>query len=332
MQIPNLFHTSFGMYLAQSLLHALLATLIAGAAIEAWKIESPRVRQRFRLTVILFAIFSFPLYHLMNSERNAVLFRSHALFDSFRWLDIELLGVFPMHLGLALLFGATTLVFFFQEMVPIVRHFLTPSVEPQFALIKPADDSPVGKALRALPRPLPDIFIIHEDEPMLFSTTKRRSPAIYLTTGLAKKLTGEQLRAAVAHEMAHIARSRPLLLIGGFLLRSLMCFNPVVLVEFRRAIRNEEKICDDIAVGMTGNAHALAEALRAFYAADDQAEESAPARPKRTKLSLEEYSHNLQLHTRIARLEKGEADEAGTAWFPFVLSFGVIAVINYFIV
>lgn len=331
MHIPNIFHTYFGMYLAQSFLHALLATLIAGAAIEAWKIESPLVRQRFRLTVILFAIFSYPFYQIINGERNTHLFRTHALFDSSRWLDFDLLGVFPMHLALVLIFAATTFVFFFQEMIPIIRHFLAPAVEPQFALIKPSDDSPVGRALRPLPAPLPDMFIIHEDEPMLFSTTKKK-PAIYLSTGLAKKLTADQLRAAVAHEIAHIARSRRPLLFGGFLLRSLMFFNPVVLVEFRRAIRNEEKICDDIAVSMTGDAQALAEALRTFYASDDQTEEGTPPMSRKAKLSLEEYSHNLQLQTRIARLERGAVNEDEGAWLPFFLAFGAIGAINYFIV
>ena len=74
MIIPNIFHTYLGMYMAQSFIHALIATIITGAAIEAWKIDSPAVRQRFRLSVILIAIFSFPIYQLINSERSTLFF------------------------------------------------------------------------------------------------------------------------------------------------------------------------------------------------------------------------------------------------------------------
>jgi Zn-dependent protease with chaperone function len=330
MNIPDIFHTSLGMYMAQSFIHALVATILTGAAIEAWKIDSPRVRQRFRLSVILIAIFSFPLYQLINSDRGSLFFRVDAFFDSYRWLDMELWDFVPLHLFLVVIFVATTLVFLFQEMLPILRHFVIPTVEPHIAVIKPGEDSPVGRALKPLRARLPEVFIVHDDEPVLFSTTLKQ-PAIYISVGLAKRLTAEQLQAAVAHEIAHIARSKRPVLLAGFLLRTLMFFNPVVLVEFRRAIRNEEKICDDIAVTITGKPGVLADALKRFYSSEEEYEEEDDD-PHSLKIRLEEYSHALQLETRIARLEQEFTKNEDDGWFPFVLSMGIILIVNYFIV
>ena len=333
MHIADFFHTYPGMYIIQSFFHALIATIITGAAIEAWKIDSPIVRQRFRLSVILLAIFSFPLYQLINPERGTLFFRLDALFDSSRWLEMELWGVVPLYLFFIAIFVITSIIFVLQEMVPILRHFIEPTVDPQIAVIRPSEESPVGKALRGISAALPDVFIIHDEEMALFSNT-RGKPAIYLSAGLANQLTAEQIQAAVAHEMAHIARSKFSVLLAGFILRTLMFFNPVVLVEFRRAIRNEEKICDDIAVSLTGKPSALAETLKKFYSQEheeDPVGEDTPNHASR-KISLEEYSHNLQIETRIARLEEGGPSLRDGAWFPLVFSFSIIAVINYYVV
>ena len=49
---------------------------------------------------------------------------------------------------------------------------------------------------------------------------------------LVGALSVEQLQAALAHEFAHVVRSRRPLLIAVYLLRIVMFFNPVVLVAF----------------------------------------------------------------------------------------------------
>lgn len=331
MNIPNIFHTVPGMYMVQSFLHALVATLITGGAIAAWKIESPRVRQRFRLSVILISIFSVPLYQLINKDRGSLFFRIDALFNSHRWLDMELWNVIPLHLFLVTIFAATMFIFIFQEMLPILRHFAMPTVDPDIAVIRPGHDSVVVKALKPLSDRLPDLFIVQEDEPVIFSTTFKK-PAIYLSAGLAQILNADQVRAAVAHEIAHIARSRRPVMLAGFVLRMLMFFNPVVLVEFRRAIRNEEKICDDMAAAMTGKPEVLADTLRRFYAPDEDPREAPDRSGQSVKMRLREYSHALQLETRIARLEQWSGTAEDSGWFPYSVSLGVILFINYGIV
>jgi beta-lactamase regulating signal transducer with metallopeptidase domain len=122
------------------------------------------------------------------------------------------------------------------------------------------------------------------------------------------------------------------LLVVVFLLRVLMFFNPVVLMEFRRIVQEDEKICDDFAVSLTRNPLALSESLRKLYLDE---EESKPGKAKDIMSemeALEGYSHRLNIESRIARLEKGYANTGDKGWFAFALALAVALVMNYFIV
>jgi Zn-dependent protease with chaperone function len=319
-----------GMYLVQSFFHSLIAALVVDTALQAWNIEGPVVRQRFRLIVIIIPLISFPLYQLLNPARSGLTFRLDALLDANRWLNIEVWGVVPVGLFFFLFLGFATAVFIFQEMVPIVRHAFA-SKDVAAERTRPAPGSPVVRALEALPGEKPDVFILDDDEFVLFSVTGRR-PAVFLSSGLVRALTVEQLRAAMAHEIGHIRRSRRPLLAAVFLLRMLLFFNPVALMEFRRIVQEEEKICDDVAVAMTGNRTALAEVLEKFYYTDDEENpvpmQDAPGLRDR----LEEYSHTMLIESRITRLAADPARQEGRRLPVFFLTLATVLFINYFVV
>jgi Zn-dependent protease with chaperone function len=330
MDISNFLNSYCGMYIVQSTFHALISAIIVDRAIQVWKINNPLVRQRFRLIIVLFPIFLFPIYQLINPDRGLIYFRMEALFDVNRWLNIELWGKIP--LGFFLIAGLiiTTAIFLFQEMIPVLKHTLeSKKTESE---IKNADDNPiVSRAIEHLPVKKPNIFILDDDDFVLFSTTGRNA-SIFLSTALIKALSLEQIRAAIAHEIAHIERSkRPLLLII-FLLRVLMFFNPVVLLEFRRAVQEEEKICDDIAVSLTRNPHALTETLKKLYYKTEESNPLQSVRLSNIKDSLEEYSHRSHIESRVNRLEQGLIQGTGGEWTKFVLTLLVIIFINYFVV
>ena len=103
-----------GRYVTQEFFPSLVASAIVEIAMKNWKIGSPSVRQKFLLVAIVFPIFSFPLYQLANPARGTVYFRMGALFDSGRWLNLDVLGVVPLGAGLFLVCALTALVFFFQ--------------------------------------------------------------------------------------------------------------------------------------------------------------------------------------------------------------------------
>ncbi len=249
MNIATFFSSYVGMYIAQAFCHSLIAALIVDRAIQAWDITNPLIRQRFSLIVMLFPIVSFPVYQYINPGRGSVSFRLETLFDINRWLNLELWGIIPVNLLFIAMLSVTTLVFLVQEMVPILMHTIESrrsSSEEEEAIDHPA----INDALENFPGERPRISVIDDDELLLFSTT-RNEPTVYLSSGLVAGMDGEQLQAAIAHEVAHIERNRRPLLVVVYLIRMLMFFNPVILVEFRRMVQEEEKICDDVAVALT---------------------------------------------------------------------------------
>jgi Zn-dependent protease with chaperone function len=330
MSLSTLFNSVAGMYLAQSFCHSVIAAMITDRALKAWNIYDPLVRQRFRLIVILFPIVSFPLYQLINPVRSSGLFRLDSLFDINRWLFLEIWGFIPISLLFLLIFVITSLVFLFQEMLPVLTSTLDAG-HPEHDGTR-LDVGPfIVEASRSLSIRKPDVVLLDDDNPLLFSTTGKDA-VIFVSTGLRQALTTEQMQAALAHELAHIARSRRPLLIAVFLLRIIMFFNPIVLVKFRRAVRDEEKICDDIAVSLTRNPAALAATLKIFYQKTDGAPEPDPRKLFTLNVSLEEYSHNLHLEARIRRLEAGSTDRMESWGVPFLITLLAVAVLNYFIV
>jgi len=322
-----------GMYVAQAFTHSLIAALIVYRAIQAWKISNPVVRQRFSLIVMVFPIFSFPLYQIINPERGSIAFRLSALFDINRWLNIELWDKIPVNFFFILILFGAALIFLFQEMVPIIRHTLqarksgTEEDEEELLHENPVIDEVIADFTGAKPR----VLLIDDDEFIIFSTTGK-NPAIFLSTGLLKVLNKDELRAAIAHELAHIARSKRPLLVAIYIIRVIMFFNPVVLVEFRRIVQEEEKICDDIAVSMTGKQKALADTLKKFSRKVEEPSLDVVKDLSTASSMLEDYSHSVHMDSRIERLEGGPVINNGGAWARFLITLSAIAVINYFIV
>ncbi len=330
MNLSTFFNSIVGMYLAQSFCHSVIAAMITDRAVKAWNIHDPLVRQRFRVIVILFPIVSFPLYQLLNPDRSSALFRLDSLFDVNRWLFLEIWGFQPVSLFFVLILVTTSLIFLFQEMLPVLSNTLN-AEQPEHDGTQ-LDVGPfMEEASRSLSIKKPGVVILDDDSPVLFSTTGKDA-VIFVSTGLSQAVTTEQMQAALAHELAHIARNRRPLLIAVFLLRIIMFFNPIVLVKFRRAVRDEEKICDDIAVSLTGNPAALAATLKIFYQKTDGVPEPDPRKLLKTNISLEEYSHNLHLEDRIRRLEAGPAGTMEQWGVPFTITLLTVAVLNYFIV
>lgn len=320
------FNSYPGMYMAQSFSHALVAAVVADLAMRSWKILDPSARQRFRLLVIVAPILSFPLYQAIDTGRSSPQFRMEALFDLNQWLTLEVWGMAPAGILFLAVLGTTSLVFIFQEMIPVLKHVMDSRGEADQSR-PPGADPFLERASKHFSLPAPHVQILDEEDPVLFSTTGAE-PVIWISTGLERSLDRDQREAALAHELAHIARNRRPLLMAVFVLRVLMFFNPVVLVMFRRAVRDEEKICDDMAVAFTGKPGALAGALQKFY----QKTRPAPGTVKPSALcSLEEQSHNQHLESRIRRLQQGASGaEPGTA--ALVTVFLVVMVLNYFIV
>ena len=327
MTIASFFNSWPGMYLAQSFLHSLIAAIIVDTSLIAWKIENPMVRQRFRLLVIILPIVAFPLYQLISTERGSALFRLEAMFNINRWMNLELWGAIPLGVLFLLVLAFAAAIFLIQELTPIIRHSASEGgVEATVA----GPGSVVSLVLDSIPGERPSVLILADPEPVIFSSTGR-APIIYLSEGLLQTFTEQELRAALAHEIGHIRRSRRPLMVVIFLLRVLMFYNPVILMEFRRIVQEEEKICDDLAVAMTGDRKAMAGALRKFFDADEGFRAAHSGEEQRLRDRIEEFSHSLLIETRLARLEEPPAPEAKES-VAFAIVLATIVAVNFYVV
>ncbi len=327
MDLSGFFNSWIGLYITQAFFHSILSCLIVELAIYIWKIHEPHIKQAFYFIVIIFPIFSMPFYQLLNPERNTVSFRLEAYFDSQRWLNLMILGKIPLGLIFILFLVFTSLLFILQELIPIIRHLLE-SEEKEYEIEKVEEGSPILKVLDTIPVEKPDIYIIDDEDYILYSTTVSK-PAIYISKGLVEEMDQEQLKAAIAHEVAHIIRNKKPLLIAVFLLRILMFFNPVVLIQFRRAVEEEEKICDDMAVSWTGTPVVLAETLGGFFSNKGQ---TGPNQSKGSLKTLEDYSHDMVIETRVKRLARRDQENTNWVWVKFLLTLFSILYINYKVV
>ncbi len=329
MTVADFFNTWPGMFLAQSFLHSLVAALLVDIALLSWNIEDPRVRLPFRVIVVVTPIFSFPFYQLAFPDRASGAFRLGALFDITRWLGIEIWGSLTAGLLFLLFLGFAAAVFILQELIPIIRHAAS-AEEDALSGETPAESSVVTSALAGIQAQDRKVLILDDAEPFIFSTTGRQ-PVICLSRGLVDRLDAEELKAAIAHEIGHIIRSRRPLMVLVFLLRILMFYNPVVLMEFRRIVQEEEKICDDFAAALTGNRAALAGALSKLSTVDES-DLHGESGHDRLHVRLEEYSHSLLIDSRISRLEEPPPVRRFGSRAAFAVTVLTVACVNYFLV
>ena len=329
MDLTNIFNAYPGIHVVQAFLHSLSAAIIADRAIAAWHIRSPVIRQKFHLIAVFGPVFSYPLYQWINPDRGSLHFRLGTLFDSGRWINLELWNVLPVALLLVLVLAVATAIFLLQELIPILRHRPGPA-DPASRIVRAIKGSPAAAAAEGLAGEAPDIFIVEDDDPAIHSVISR-NPTIYLTMGLVRSLQPAELRAAIAHEVAHIRRSRRPLLIVAYLMRALLFFSAGTLVAFRKAAAEEEKICDDWAVKVTGRPDALAAVLEKLRHSDAYEIEGHEAGEGLS--SIEHMSYDLMVRERIHRLADGGSTTADTGdWLKFVVTVASIAILNYYIV
>ena len=329
MDLTNFLNAYPGVHLVQAFMHSMTAMIVADRAVRAWNIRSPVIRQKFHLIAVFGPVFSYPLYQWLNPERGSIQFRLDALFDSNRWMDVDLWGVLPVVSLLLVVPLATTVMFLVQELVPILRH-RQGHEDPDSRPVPAVQGSPVVQAAGELAPQPPDVFMIEDDDPEIHSVTGR-SPGIYVTTGLLRSLQPAELKVAIAHEIAHIRRSRMPLLVVAYIMRVLLFFSPGTLVTFRKAADEEEKICDDWAARATGRPDALATVLEKLrHSAVYEIEDRDPGKPLS---EMERMSYDLMVRDRIRRLvENQPASAIAGDWLKFAVTVVSIMILNYYIV
>lgn len=334
--IQMLTSSYWGMYAVQTVLHSFIASVFSYCALLAWDVKAPHVRQRFHFMVIFLPVVAFPLYQVLAPSRGDIFFRLQSILDSNNWFLLDLMGGFPVILVIFLgVLVLTTVIFIVQELVPIVLHLIRPVHDSGEESTVEIDDYVTTKASEAisdLPFDENSLKILRDNDLFLFSSTGLR-PVIYVSAGLVRSFSSDHLRAAFAHEIGHIRRSRKPVLLFAYILRVLMFYNPIAMIEFRKLAQEEEKVCDDIAISLTGRPEALAEAIEMLREGTDH-QENEPFTPKGADgmvTAIEHYSHDALLQSRGFRIRHHLQGE--TEWgVPYFVTLTLVVALNYFIV
>jgi len=314
--------------MTQSVLHSFVALIIVELSFFAWDIRDHHAKFRYRLLTLTLPVFMFPLYQVTTPLRSAWYFRLNtALFDSQRWLELNPLGVLPLAAVFLAFLVAVTAVFTIQEILPIFRERTGRDLETCEGT-RETLDTMLDSICRALRIKKPSICIVDEPLPLLV-TQGFREHRIVVSNHLIETLDEDELRGALTHEAVHIMRNSSSKTQFIYLLRVLMFYNPISLVEFRRIVHDDEFICDAITVSVTKNTAALIAAISSFHYHAGQGTQGLSQMKER----IESHSHNLLLDERIQKLRDTGLDaQERFGWAQFMLTASVILVLGYLVV
>lgn len=253
-------------FLAQSILHALVAMLVTEGLLRAWRVEEARWRLRLHAMPLLVAVLLVPALFLVAPSRLQPAFaESVALFAGSRW-DLLALGGVPLgRLALLLACGVGSALFLRDALPPLV-DLLRPARRqargPSLPVPAGVADA-VGLYARHFGIDPPHVAVIGNRRPVLLC--EGWPPRLVVSAGTLEGLTPAALDTALAHELAHVARRDPAIGYGLILLRGLMFYNPAVQWAARAMVDDLEWRADQDAMAATGRPVALADAIMALF-------------------------------------------------------------------
>jgi Zn-dependent protease with chaperone function len=249
---------------AQSIVHGFVCAVVVETLIRLWKVDSADERLSLRLLAVAGPLVASPALVLGWEERASDEFRQRfAIFTARHWEDLVLAGVPLFHLWLAVLL-ACALGLLWMDLRPLVRARHRGSDAGDTAPPPEVEAVVAEVAARLRVRP-PRVRHVDVAAPILFCAGVRR-PAIVVSRGALALLDREELEAAIAHELAHLASRDPAvswLLMG---IRTLLFFNPAVQVVARAMTRDAELRADERAT-VACDRLALASALLKLFRA-----------------------------------------------------------------
>jgi Zn-dependent protease with chaperone function len=251
---------------AQSIVHALVAALVVEALVRVWRVRMPEERLALRLAALVQPLAVTPALVFLSPLRAGEEFHDRwAVFSGRHWEDVQLLGrsVFVLFVvGMA----AIGLALFLMDLLPLLRRMGGRPARGGGGEAPAGLAEDVARLARAAGAVPPPVRFLDADAPAVFCTGVRR-PAVVISRGALALLDPDERRAALAHELYHLARRDPLvswLLMGA---RALLLFNPVAQVLARVMAREAERRADDGGGEVAGDRLALASALLKLHRA-----------------------------------------------------------------
>lgn len=246
--------------LAQFIVHSLVAALYVEALARTWDVRHPAQRMALRFLALGYPLACFPALVLLFPGRLDTGFRDVALLAGHRWRDVPLLGL-DLYRTFVFGLGALGVLLFVADLGSLVAALRRG--RPRAAAPDPASAAALEAAragLAGLPGGPPEVAFLDRDGPAIFCAGVRR-PRIYVSRGAVALLDPEELRAALAHEAAHLERRDPERSWVVMGLRALMCLNPTFQVQARVLARDAERHADERGAELGADRLALASGL-----------------------------------------------------------------------
>lgn len=291
------------MSILRVMVHSLVVAVVVESLISIWKFQRPSQIIRFRFLILVLPVLALPLYRLAYSGWGSPQFRERvAIFDGGQWLVLPVGGLFPAWYLLLLVAGTTTIFFLWQELLPMVRRGAHGSVRPYNEGELPKLDVALNELSLVHNHGLPPLFLVEAREPAVW-LKGTFNHTLMVSRAMVDLLDPEELQGVLGHEVAHITRRDNWLSWVLLLFRTLMFYNPVALVTFRRVLLEGEKVCDEMAVKMTKKPMAFAASLiKVFRAGEEVGKVSA--RPRRFSRWFVSLADNLASHSRRVHVEE----------------------------
>jgi Zn-dependent protease with chaperone function len=255
-------------FLAQSILHALVAAVFVEALLRAWRIDDGGWRLRFRFLALTVPLAWLPAFFLIAPARDSAQFVAYrALFASERWNQVRIAGAGMGDLVLLLSAGLGSALFLRDALPPLVDLVRGSSRMPDagpWHSTAAALRAVVGRHAASLGIAPPGIRVVRAPVPVLLCEGAA-TPVLVISTTALERLQGGDLDAAVAHELAHARHRDPA---WGYLLiaaRAVLFFNPAAQWVARAMVDDIERRADQVAVATTGNAAGLCRAMLLLF-------------------------------------------------------------------
>ena len=263
--------------LAQSMLHALVAALAVEALLRLWRARAPGDRLTLRSLGLLQPLLVTPVLCLVPGRAAEEFQDRWGLFAFRRWEELRPFGLGAVELGV-LVGAALGAALFLMDLLPLLRgrHGALPAAAPPPASLRRALEAALAGSRwgDGRGRPRPALHYLDAGSAAIFCSGVRH-PLLVVSRGARELLDEEELRAALGHELAHLARRDPARSWLVMAARALLCFNPVAQVVARGLARDAEWLADERS---GGDRLALASALLKLH----RAGEGAPAPARRT--------------------------------------------------
>lgn len=318
-------------FIAESNVHALVAFLLTALLLRRWPQVRPRERLLYWGWVLAGPLVLHPALRAIPFRRSDVFRRDWALFDLSRWKGVrfgpvtawDLLVAGAVFCGLALLL---------RDVVPLLlerleeRSRVRHAPGPEIAELQSEVDA-ISRTLGAVP---PVVELLLDPFPVLHCEGTRTG-RLLISEGAIRLFDNGELRAALAHEVAHLKGSD----IGSswalLLLRTLLVFNPVVQLVARKCISELEMRADDEAARATDPV-ALASALLKLFRACGGGAGSLDLPGEGWLPGVFRRAESLAVRRRARRLVEGGPGPADTLpRLRFLLTGATIAALLVFV-